>query len=209
MDTQLLPFLAVTSVVMLVPGPSVLFAVTQRLRSGPAAGAFAILGLESGFAIHVAAACLGVSGLVAANDALLRALQVGGAAYLAWLGIQLLRRGDHATVDATPASDRGLARTYLAGLLVDLLNPKTVLFFVAVLPQFVDLDAGSVPLQMMQLGLIFFLIALISDAVWALAAAGARTWFGKSPKRIEALTATGGGLMIGLGGILLLTGSDH
>ena len=79
----------------------------------------------------------------------------------------------------------------------------------AVLPQFVDLGAGSVPLQMMQLGLIFFVIALLSDAVWALAAAGARGWFGKSPKRIATLSATGGGLMIGLGGILLFTGNEH
>jgi len=78
-----------------------------------------------------------------------------------------------------------------------------------VLPQFVDLDSGSVTLQMLQLGLIFFVIALVSDGAWALAAAAARTWFGKSPKRIAALSATGGGLMIGLGGILLLTGSEH
>jgi threonine/homoserine/homoserine lactone efflux protein len=96
MELQLVPFLAVTAVVMLVPGPSVLFAVTQRLRSGPAAGAFAVLGLESGFAIHVAAACIGVSGLIAASDTLLRVLQVGGATYLAWLGIRLLRQGDDA-----------------------------------------------------------------------------------------------------------------
>ena len=173
MDAQLLPFLAVTSVVMLVPGPSVLFAVTQRLRSGPAAGALAVLGLESGFAIHVGAACLGVSGLVAASDELLRVLQVGGAAYLAHLGIRLLRGADHATVDDAPAADRRLARIYLAGLLVDLLNPKTVLFFVAVLPQFVDADAGSVPSQSLLLGGSAVVMALLVDGGYAVLAARA------------------------------------
>lgn len=174
MDAQLLPFLAVTSVVMLVPGPSVLFAVTQRLRSGPAAGACAVLGLESGFALHVAAACLGVSGLVAASDTLLRVLQVGGATYLAWLGIGLLRQGEDAVgAPAAPTPPRGLAGVYLAGLLVDLLNPKTVLFFVAVLPQFVDADAGSVPAQSLALGATAVLMALIVDGGYAVLAARA------------------------------------
>jgi len=174
MDSQLLPFLAVTSVVMLVPGPSVLFAVTQRLRSGPAAGALAVLGLESGFAIHVGAACLGVSSLVAASDDLLRVLQVGGAAYLAYLGIQLLRRGDlDAGRPETPEASRRLAQIYLAGLLVDLLNPKTVLFFVAVLPQFVDADAGSVPSQSLLLGGSAVVMALLVDGGYAVLAARA------------------------------------
>ncbi len=93
------------------------------------------------------------------------------------------------------------------GFLVGITNPKTIAFFVAVLPQFVDLDAGMVPMQMLELGLVFFVLALLSDGTWALIAAGARDWFGKSPKRMERLTATGGGMMIGLGGILLLTGN--
>jgi threonine/homoserine/homoserine lactone efflux protein len=174
MDSQLLPFLAVTSVVMLVPGPSVLFAVTQRLRWGPAAGAFAVLGLESGFAIHVGAACLGVSGLIAASDALLRVLQVAGAAYLAWLGIRLLRqRDERPAAPFAPDPWRGLARVFLAGLLVDLLNPKTVLFFVAVLPQFVDADAGSVPAQSLALGGSAVVMALLVDGGYAVLAARA------------------------------------
>ncbi len=174
MDAQLLPFLAVTSVVMLVPGPSVLFAVTQRLRSGPAAGALAVLGLESGFAIHVGAACLGVSGLVAASDVLLRVLQVAGAAYLAWLGLTLLRqRDDHPATSSAPDPARGLARVYLAGLLIDLLNPKTVLFFVAVLPQFVDAGAGSVQAQSLVLGGCATAMALVVDGGYAVLAAGA------------------------------------
>jgi threonine/homoserine/homoserine lactone efflux protein len=174
MDLQLLPFLAVTSVVMLVPGPSVLYAVTQRLRSGPTAAAFAVLGLESGFAIHVLAACLGISGVLAASDSLLRVLQLAGAAYLAALGIQLLRPHEDATAPATaPETTRGLARVFLSGLLVDLLNPKTVLFFVAVLPQFVDADAGSVQAQSLALGGSAVAMALVVDGGYAVLAARA------------------------------------
>ncbi|HYN66241.1 MAG TPA: LysE family translocator [Ornithinibacter sp.] len=174
MDVQLLPFLAVTSLVMLVPGPSVLYAVTQRLRFGPAAGAFAVLGLESGFAIHVAAACLGVSGLIEASGSLLRVLQVAGAAYLALLGIQLLRRVEHGEGSGTgPDHPRGLGRVYLAGLLVDLLNPKTVLFFVAVLPQFIDARAGSVAAQSLVLGGGAVAVAVVVDGGYAVLAARA------------------------------------
>ena len=171
MDSRLLAFLGVTCVVMAVPGPSVLYAVTQRLRSGPAAAACAVLGLESGLALHVAAACLGVSGLVAASDTLLRVLQVGGAAYLAWLGIRLLaQRGDPSHSTAAPGPARGLAGVYLGGLLVDLLNPKTVLFFVAVLPQFVDARAGSVPGQSALLGGCAVVLAVLVDGGYAVLA---------------------------------------
>jgi threonine/homoserine/homoserine lactone efflux protein len=164
MDTRLLAFLGVTCVVMAVPGPSVLYAVTQRMRSGPAAGALAVLGLESGLALHVAAACLGVSTLVAASDTLLRALQVGGAGYLGWLGIRLLTRsGGSPHPAAAPGRRRGLAGVYLGGLLVDLLNPKTVLFFVAVLPQFVDARAGSVPGQSALLGSCAVALGVLVD----------------------------------------------
>lgn len=171
MGDRLLPFLAVTVVVMAVPGPSVLYAVTQRVRSGPAAGACAVLGLESGLALHVGAACLGVSGLVAASGALLRVLQVAGAAYLAWLGIRLLVGRETAVAPTTaPGAARGLARVYLAGLLVDLLNPKTVLFFVAVLPQFVDASAGPVAVQSVLLGGCAVAMALVVDGGYAVLA---------------------------------------
>ena len=174
MDSRLLAFLGVTCVVMAVPGPSVLYAVTQRLRSGPAAGACAVLGLESGLALHVGAACLGVSGLVAASETLLRVLQVGGAAYLGWLGIRLLaHRGEHPQPQTAPVATRGLVGIYLGGLLVDLLNPKTVLFFVAVLPQFVDARAGSVPGQSALLGSCAVGLAVLVDGGYAVLAARA------------------------------------
>jgi threonine/homoserine/homoserine lactone efflux protein len=127
-----------------------------------------------------------------------------------FLGVQAIRHRNRAAEAAIAGSlPRSHWRQLGEGFIVGITNPKTIAFFVAVLPQFVDLEAGSVPLQMIELGLIFFVIALISDAAWAFAAAAARTWFGKSPKRIATLSATGGGLMIGLGGILLFTGNKH
>ena len=93
------------------------------------------------------------------------------------------------------------------GLVVGATNPKSVVFFVAVLPQFVDYPSGSIPFQLALLGAVFLLIAVVSDSLWAIAAGSARQWVARSPRRISAMEATGGALMIGLGGTLALTGS--
>jgi threonine/homoserine/homoserine lactone efflux protein len=175
MDLDLLPFLAVTALVMAVPGPSVLYAVTQRLERGRPAGVAAVLGLETGLLVHVLAACLGVSALIAASPSMLTVLRVTGAGYLVLLGLRQLgvrlprpslsrpslsepspsrpslspAVPPPLPVAATPAggtivlTPTGTTQTvrlwqvFRAGLLIDLLNPKTVLFFLALLPQFV------------------------------------------------------------------------
>ena len=170
MDLDLLPFLAVTALVMAVPGPSVLYAVTQRLERGRTAGVAAVLGLETGLLVHVLAACLGVSALVAASPSLLTALRFAGAGYLVLLGLRQLgfrlrrpptlrpglpRPGRPPAAAPTMGSPIGWAPTttketvrlwpvFRAGLLVDLLNPKTVIFFLALVPQFVPGGALTV-----------------------------------------------------------------
>jgi threonine/homoserine/homoserine lactone efflux protein len=207
---NLLAFTVAALVLIIIPGPSVLFTIGRALALGRMGGLLSVLGNALGLLPVVGLVALGVGGIVARSVVLFTIVKVLGALYLMYLGVQAIRhRRRSAEAAISGAAPRSAWRQLGEGFVVGVTNPKTIAFFVAVLPQFVDLDAGSVPLQMMQLGLIFFMIALISDAVWALAAAGARTWFGRSPKRIEALTATGGGLMIGLGGILLLTGNDH
>jgi threonine/homoserine/homoserine lactone efflux protein len=207
---NLLAFTVAALVLIVIPGPSVLFTIGRALALGRMGGLLSVLGNALGLLPVVGLVALGVGGIVARSVVLFTIVKVAGALYLMYLGVQAIRhRRRSAEAAISGAAPRSAWRQLGEGFVVGVTNPKTIAFFVAVLPQFVDLQAGSVPLQMMQLGLIFFLIALISDAVWALAAAGARTWFGRSPKRIEALTATGGGLMIGLGGILLLTGNDH
>ena len=203
-------FVAASVVLIVIPGPSVLFVIGRSLALGRLGGLLSVVGNALGMVPLVAAVALGVGALVAQSVVIFTIIKFAGALYLVYLGIQAIRhRADAAAAVNGEVATRSHWRQLGEGFVVGITNPKTIAFFVAVLPQFVDLQSGSVPLQMIELGLVFFVIALISDAVWALAAAGARTWFGKSPKRIAALSAIGGGLMIGLGGILLFTGNKH
>lgn len=116
------------------------------------------------------------------------------------------RRLDQGTDQATDPAPASAQRTIGQGFLVGVTNPKTIVFFVAVLPQFVDVHAGWVAAQMMVLSTVFILLAFIGDGLWALLAGGARTWFASSPARLSRLRVVGGGMMIGLGGILVTTG---
>lgn len=207
---NLLAFIAASVVLIVIPGPSVLFTIGRALALGRIGGLLSVLGNALGLLPIIGLVAIGVGGIVARSVVLFTIVKVVGALYLVFLGVQAIRhRRRTAETAVSGALPRSHWRQLGEGFIVGVTNPKTIAFFVAVLPQFVDLESGSVPLQMIELGLIFFVIALISDGAWALAAAGARTWFGKSPRRIAALSATGGGMMIGLGGVLLLTGNKH
>ena len=196
-------------VIIVIPGPSVLFTIGRALALGRIGGLLSVLGNALGMLPVIAAVALGVGAIVAQSVVLFTIVKIAGALYLVYLGVQAIRhRKDAAGANGAPLP-RSHARQLGEGFVVGLTNPKTIAFFVAVLPQFVSLEAGAVPLQMIELGLVFFLLALICDSVWALAAAGARDWFAKSPKRLSTLSATGGGMMIGLGGVLLFTGAEH
>jgi threonine/homoserine/homoserine lactone efflux protein len=205
-----LAFTLAALVLIVIPGPSVLFTIGRALALGRLGGLLSVLGNAVGQLPLIAAVAFGVGAIVAESAVLFTIVKVAGSLYLVFLGIQAIRhRKESARVATEGAVPRSIRRQLREGFIVGVTNPKSIAFFVAVLPQFVDVSAGAVPLQMMQLGLIFFVLALVSDGAWALAAAGARSWFGKSPKRIETLTATGGGMMIGLGGVLLFTGAKH
>lgn len=206
---NLLAFTLAALVLIVIPGPSVLFTIGRALALGRVGGLLSVLGNALGLLPVIALVALGVGGVVAQSVVLFTILKVAGALYLIYLGVQAIRHRGRAAEQANTALPRSAWRQLGEGFVVGITNPKTIAFFVAVLPQFVDLSNGSVPLQMIELGLVFFVIALISDGIWALVAASARTWFGRSPKRIATLSATGGGLMIGLGGILLFTGNEH
>lgn len=207
---NLLAFTLTALVLILIPGPAVLFSVGRTLALGRTGGLLSVAGVSLALIPIVALVAVGVGGLVAQSIVLFTILKVVGSLYLVYLGIQAIRHRKSASAapDLTKLPT-GHLRQLWQGFVVGVTNPKTLAFFVAVLPQFVDIHAGAVPLQLMELGLVFAVLAVVSDSMWVLAAAAARTWFARSPKRIETLTATGGGLMMGLGGILLVTGPKH
>lgn len=207
---NLLAFTLAALALIIIPGPAVLFSVGRTLALGRAGGFLSVLGVTLALVPIVTAVAFGVGAVIAQSALLFNGLKIAGALYLVYLGVQAIRhrKATAAAVDVA-ALPRSHGRQLLQGFVVGVTNPKTIAFFVAVLPQFVDLRAGAVPLQMLELGAVFAVIALISDGLWVLMAAAARGWFARSPKRVERLTATGGGMMIGLGGVLLLTGGKH
>lgn len=203
---NLLAFMLTSSVIIVIPGPSVLFVIGRSIALGRRAGVLSVVGNALGTVPAVIAVAFGVGAIVASSVVAFTVIKIAGALYLVYLGIQAIRhRHAHLPGVQQPLKP---TRTLLAeGFLVGLTNPKTIAFFVAVLPQFVDPSAGAVWAQLLTLGLVFQLLALTCDSIWALAAGTARAWFARSPRRISTLSATGGVMMIGLGGSLALTGS--
>lgn len=194
--THLGLFLAAALALLLIPGPAVLFIVTRSVEQGRRAGLVSVLGIHAATLVHVAAAALGLSALLAASALAFGIVQYAGAAYLIWLGLRKLTHRASAEAARPPARPRHLFRD---GFVVNLLNPKTGLFFLAFLPQFVVPAHGAVAGQIVVLGLIFIALGLITDCAYALAAGtlGGAVKRNRHFLRIERyLTGT---LLIGLG----------
>jgi len=198
-------FVVAAFVMVVIPGPTVLFTIGRAMALGRLGGFLSILGTALGSILLVVAVALGVGTVVAQSIVLFTIVKVLGAGYLVFLGVQAIRhRKDAAATVTGPAARRSGVRLLGEGFVVGVTNPKSIAFFLAILPQFVDLHAGSVPMQLFVLGTIVVAIGVACDAIWVLLASAAREWFGRSPRRIEAMGATGGLLMIGLGAFLLL-----
>lgn len=204
---SLVAFALAAVALIVIPGPSVLFVIGRSLALGRAGGLLSVLGNALGMLPLVVAVSVGVGALVAQSAVVFAIIKFGGAAYLVYLGVQAIRHRRHTAVTHEKAAPRAAWRILGEGFVVGLTNPKSLVFFVAVLPQFVDPRAGGVPVQLFELGVVFLVLALTCDSIWALVAGTARQWFARSPKRVERLGATGGVMMIGLGGVLALTGS--
>jgi threonine/homoserine/homoserine lactone efflux protein len=202
---QVLAFTLASVLLTLIPGPTVLFVIGRSLSLGRRAGLWSVVGNTLGLLPIVVAVALGVGALVAESLVLFTVVKIVGAAYLVYLGVQAFRhRGED--VDAVSATPRTTLRIVRDGFLVGVSNPKAVVFLAAVLPQFVDHPAGGITGQLFALGLVFMAVALVSDSTYAYAAGTARNWFSSSPRRLSRMQATGGLMMIGLGGSLALTG---
>ena len=204
---HLLAFVIAAAVIIGVPGPSVLFTITRSLTLGRSAGVATVFGNAAGVYVQVIAVAFGLGAIVERSVTVFTLIKLVGAGYLVFLGIQAVRHR-HALRDALGQSvdPKTLRRILRDGFVVGLMNPKSIVFFAAVLPQFVDRAAGGVPQQLLVLGAIFVGLAIMIDGLWAVAAGSARTWLVSSPRRLELIGGAGGVTMIGLGAGLALSG---
>jgi len=204
---HLLAFVFFAFVLILVPGPSVLFVVTRSLTLGRGAGVATVVGNTAGVYVQVVAVAFGLGALVQESIAAYTVIKLAGAAYLVFLGVQTFRhrRSLVGALDA-PVEPKVLRRILADGFLVGMFNPKVIVFFMAVLPQFVDRSGGSVALQLLTLGAIFCAIGLLCDSMWALLAGAVRSWLVASPRRLAAIGGAGGVAIVGLGAGLALSG---
>ena len=196
-------FAAASLALAVVPGPAVLYIVAQSVHGGRRAGVVSAFGVSTGGMFHVLAAVIGLSAVLAASAEAFTVVKLLGAAYLIYLGIRtLLSRDDRiAGRDAEPT----LSSTYRRGVVVNVLNPKTALFFLAFLPQFVDPD-GSTRGQLAFLGVTFVLIALTTDLVWALVAGTAGAVLRRSRTFLRIQRYVSGTIFVGLGALAATAG---
>jgi len=203
--SQWLAFLLASILFIQVPGPSLLFTIGRALTVGRRDALLSVVGNGLGLTTQVLLVALGLGALVAASATAYTVVKVVGAAYVLWLGIQAIRnRADarEALTSGVPAVGRR-GHALRTGFVVGVTNPKTIVFFLAFLPQFIDAEAGHAGAQMALLGVVFGAMAISSDSIWALAASRARDWFARRPERLDALGATGGVMMVGLGTAML------
>lgn len=197
---NLLAFAVAAFVLIVIPGPSVLFVIGRSLALGRIGGLLSVLGNAIGIFTVALAVAFGVGAIIEESVVAFTVIKIAGGCYMIYLGIQAIRRRNRVaerTIEGV--TRRGHVRTTVEGFLVGVSNPKAIVFMIAILPQFIDHRSGNIPLQLVLLGLIFITIGVLSDGVWALAAGVARDWFARSPKRIAKLSATGGVMMIGIG----------
>jgi threonine/homoserine/homoserine lactone efflux protein len=196
--TNLLLFTGACLALLLVPGPAVLYIIARSVAQGRLAGFVSDLGIHVATLVHVAAAALGLSALLASSALAFSVVKYAGAAYLIWLGLKKLFGRDEAGGDA-PLTRHSYRRLFVDGFIVNLLNPKTALFFFAFLPQFVEVSRGSVAMQIAFLGLLFAGLGFITDGCYALVAGSAGHWLRQSRGYLKVERYVSGTLFIGLG----------
>ncbi|MEV0765012.1 LysE family translocator [Nocardia sp. NPDC050435] len=201
-------FAVAAFVIIIIPGPNVLFAIGRALTMGRRSAVLSVLGTVAGSLVPLTAVALGLGAVLMASALLFTIVKVIGAGYLIYLGVSTIRHrkqlGAALRAEIPQVGDRRVLRQ---GFVVGATNPKTIVFFGAVLPQFAAPEAGAVPLQLLVLGVLFLIIQTLSDGTWALLAATARSWFARSPRRLEAIGSTGGVLIIGVGTSVAFAGT--
>jgi threonine/homoserine/homoserine lactone efflux protein len=191
-------FSAAALLLLVIPGPAVLYIVAQSVNRGRMAGLVSMLGIQVGGLVHVTAAAVGLSALVVQSAVAFSVVKYAGAAYLVVLGVRRLLGRDKNGADGMPR-ERSLRALFANGIIVNVFNPKTALFFFAFLPQFVDVSRGGVAFQILVLGLVFIGLAVISDGAYAVAAGSAAGWVSARRGFARAERFVSGSVLVGLG----------
>jgi threonine/homoserine/homoserine lactone efflux protein len=203
--STVLLFVGASLALLAVPGPAVVYVVTRSLDQGRTAGMVSMLGIETGTFTYALAASAGLSGLIASSATAFTIVKYAGAAYLIYLGVRKLTERERPP-DALPSAR---SRLFLNGVVVQLLNPKIAIFFVAFLPQFVNSSRGTTAVQILILGTIFTLLAVLSDGAYVLLAGAVGGWLRSGRRARSRLAKLSGGVYIGLGVAAAISGSAH
>lgn len=209
---QLVSFLIAAEIILIIPGPSVIFTISRGVMYGRRAAVANVAGNASGAFTQATAVALGLGAIVATSIAVFTAMKLAGAAYLVYLGAQAIR--DRRSLSEALAVGnvipiRTTKQLVRDGYIVGVTNPKATLFYLAVLPQFINVDAGRPGLQLLVLGTLFSALSFVSDSLYGLLAGSVRQWIARKPKRLEAVGGNGGVVMIGLGVRLAVTGRTN
>lgn len=206
---NLVLFVSAALVLLIVPGPAVLYIFARSVEQGRTAGIVSIAGIHIATLVHVAAASLGLSAILASSALAFSIVKYAGAAYLIWLGLRKFFGPAPDPETAITVRKQNFARLLRDGFIVNLLNPKTALFFLAFLPQFVEVDRGSVAMQIAFLGLTFTLLGIVTDGFYALAAGTAGGWLKRNRNYLRLERYVSGTLFIGLGVTAALAGNGR
>jgi len=204
----ILLFAAATMALLVVPVPAVVYIVTRSVAQGRTAGLLSVLGIHVGSVVHVVAAAVGISAVLAASPTAFTAVQYLGAAYLLYLGVQKLRQSADNEQHVEPTVESN-ARLFGQGIVVNLLNPKTAVFFLAFIPQFVDPERGWVPLQMVMFGIGFIILGILSDGSYALLASMLSGRLRRTPRTRRLLDRASGIIYLLLAAVAVVLGSAH
>jgi threonine/homoserine/homoserine lactone efflux protein len=199
-------FAVAAALLLLTPGPAVLYIVARSVEQGRIAGLASVFGITTGTLVHVLASTLGLSALLASSALAFAVVKYAGAGYLIYMGVRRILKRTETSASPLKLRKRSLRRLYRDGFVVNLLNPKTALFFLAFLPQFVDPSRGAVPFQIAFLGLLFTLMGLTSDGLYALVAGTAGVWVKRQNRYLDWERYVTGSVFIGLGVTAALAG---
>ena len=200
-------FISVASILVFMPGPNTLYIIARSIQQGRLAGIVSSLGVQVGTMVHIVAAALGLSALLMSSALAFNLVKYAGAAYLIYLGIKTFFTKER--IESTTVKKAALSRVFYQGVVVNLLNPKTALFFFAFLPQFIDVARGAVVMQVALLGAILVFLGTLSDSIYALASGSIGNWLRGNLKFLRAQRYFAGSVYIGLGAATALSGAQR